>query len=136
MSPNSQIDFRYLTYPALVGAAILFFIGVRFMLQPDGAAQTFGVAAPAKGYEFHYVIGLRDLWLALLAGAAALMRDWRSLALWFGFGALVCFADATIAAGSSGSTFSVTFHTLCGIACVVLAYLYARRATDWSARGE
>jgi len=95
---------------------------------PESAAQTFGVSAMPKGYEFHYVIGLRDLWLALLAGAAAWFRDWRSLALWFGFGALVCFADAAIVTSVGGPGLAIAFHVVCGVLCVLLTLLYRWKA--------
>ena len=49
------------------------------------------------GHELYYIIGLRNVWLGLLAIAFAALREWRALALWFTFGAIVCFADASIA---------------------------------------
>jgi hypothetical protein len=105
----------------LAGGVLLTVIGVRYLLTPEGAARTFGVAAPPVGHELHYIIGLRNVWLGLLAVALATLREWRALALWFAFGAIVCFADATIAAGSAGRWPQITFHVGCGLACVALA---------------
>jgi hypothetical protein len=45
------------------------------------------------------------------------------LALWFGLGAIVCFADAWIASTATGRIPQVTFHVGCGIACLALAAL-------------
>lgn len=107
----------------LLGGALLTVIGIRYFVTPEGAARTFGLATKSTGHELHYVIGLRNVWLGLLAMAFAVLREWRALALWFGFGAIVCFADAAIAAGSSGRWPQVAFHLGCGIACVALAAL-------------
>jgi hypothetical protein len=110
-----------------LGGALLTVIGVRYFLTPEGAARSFGVAAKPAGHEFHYIIGLRNVWLGLLAVAFALLRDWRALTLWFGFGAIVCFADAAIAASSTGRTPQVAFHVGCGLACILIAVFAERR---------
>ena len=107
----------------LFGGLLLTIIGIRYLLVPGLAARTFGVATPPKGYELHYIIGLRNVWLGLLAVAFAALRQWRALMLWFGMGAVVCFADAGIAATSSGKLPQVAFHTGCGIAGVALTFL-------------
>lgn len=116
----------------LVAGVLLTVIGVRFFLTPEGAARTFGVAGRSDGYELHYIIGLRNIWLGLLAVAFALLSEWRALTLWFGFGALVCFADAGIAASSTGRVPQIAFHVGCGVACVGLAALAGRR---WQKNG-
>ena len=118
---------RWILAVCLLGGVLLAVIGVRYLLTPEGAARTFGVLARPAGYEFHYIIGLRNVWLGLLAGAFALLRDWRALTLWFGLGAIVCFADAAIAATSTGRVPQVAFHMGCGIACILLAALAGRR---------
>ena len=79
---------------ALVGGALLAIIGIRYLVVPKSAAFTFGVADEVLGYELHYIIGLRNVWLGLLAIVFAILREWRALTLWFGFGTVVCFADA------------------------------------------
>lgn len=110
-----------------VAASLLFVvIGVRFLVVPDGAARTFGLA-PALAHELHHMVGLRDLWLALLALAFALLREWRALALWFALGSLVCFADSLIVLMSSANPWAVGFHAGSGIFCLALA---------WAARRE
>ena len=73
---------------------LLTVIGVRYFVTPEGAARTFGVPGRPAGYELYYIIGLRNVWLGLLAVAFAALREWRALALWFAIGAIVCFADA------------------------------------------
>jgi hypothetical protein len=105
----------------LVGGALLAAIGVRYMLVPEQAARTFGVPGRPSGYELHYIIGLRNLWLGGLAIAFATLRQWLALALWFAMGAIVCFADAGIAASSIGRLPHIAFHTGCGLACIALA---------------
>jgi len=112
---------RWVLALCLIGGALLTIIGIRYFITPEGAARTFGVPGRPAGYEFHYIIGLRNIWLGLLAVAFAALREWRALALWFALGAIVCFADATIAASSTGRLAQIAFHVGCGFACVGLA---------------
>src|SRR5262249_23811713 len=86
----------------LLGGALLTFIGIRYFVVPHAAARTFGVPGRPTGFELHYVLGLRNVWLGLLAVALAVMREWRALALWFAGAVFVCFSDAFIAARSIG----------------------------------
>ena len=112
---------RHLLWLSVGAGLLLAFIGIRFMIVPRSAANTFGLAREIAGYELHHIVGLRDIWLGLLAVALAALREWRALALWFGLGALVCFADASIAAGSSGKMRAIVFHTGAGIVCAWMA---------------
>lgn len=102
---------------------VLLLIGMRFLFVPQKAARFFGIAAAAADTapELSYVIGLRDIWLALLVLVLSAIEDWRGLALWLGLGACVCFGDAAIAAYSSGRALSVGFHLASGLYCGVLA---------------
>jgi hypothetical protein len=116
----------------LIGGVLLTVIGVRYFLTPEGAARAFGAPGRPAGYELYYIIGLRNVWLGLLAVAFAVLREWRALVLWFAMGAIVCFADASIAASSTGRLPQVAFHIGCGLACVGLAagsWRLWRRAT-------
>jgi uncharacterized protein DUF4267 len=112
----------------LLGGALLTLIGIRYFLVPQSAARTFGVPSRPAGFELHYIIGLRNVWLGLLAVAFAAMRDWRALALWFAAAVVVCFADGLIAATSTGAVAQVAFHLGCGVASAVLAVLCWRAA--------
>jgi hypothetical protein len=112
------------------GGVILTVIGVRYFINPEHAARTFGVPDRPTGHELYYIIGLRNVWLGLLAVALAALREWRALALWFSFGAVVCFADASIAASSTGRWAQTTFHIACGLACIGLAWA----AWRWAGR--
>lgn len=118
---------RHLVWLGVFAGLLLTVIGVRFMIVPRTAANNFGLTKELVGYELHRMIGLRDLWLGLLGMALALLREWRALALWFAFGALVCFADAVIAAGSSGKPLAIAFHVGSGIFCSLLAGALAGR---------
>ncbi len=118
---------RWVLGVCLVGGVLLTVIGARYFLTPEGAARTFGVPARPAGYELYYIIGLRNVWLGLLAVVFALLREWRALALWFGLGAVVCFADAGIAASSTGRLPQIAFHLVCGVACVGLSAVTWRR---------
>lgn len=111
---------------ALVGGALLAIIGIRYLVVPESAAFTFGVADELTGHELHYIIGLRNVWLGLLAIVFAILREWRALTLWFGFGTVVCFADAAIAATSSGRLPQVAFHIGAGVICLALTFLIPR----------
>jgi len=103
------------------GGVMLAVIGARYFIRPEHAARTFGVPDRPLGHELYYIIGLRNVWLGLLAMAFAALREWRALALWFSFGAVVCFADASIAYASTGRWAQTTFHVVCGFACIGLA---------------
>jgi hypothetical protein len=112
----------------LLGGLLLTVIGIRYLAVPEQAARTFGVPGRPAGYELHYIVGLRNIWLGLLAIAFAALREWQALALWFALGTVVCFADAAIAATSTGRVPQVAFHVACGFACVVLASVCRRAA--------
>jgi hypothetical protein len=112
----------------LIGGIVLTVIGIRYLLVPQSAARTFGVPGQPAGYELHYIIGLRNVWLGLLAVAFAALREWRGLALWFTAAVAVCFADGLIAASSTGAIPQVAFHLGCGIASAILAALCWRAA--------
>ena len=111
---------------AMAGGLLLALIGARYLLVPEQAAVTFGVPRRPAGHELYYIIGLRNLWLGLLAVALAALRQWRALALWFAMGTIVCFGDAAIAASSTGKVPQVAFHIGCGIGCTVLAVILWR----------
>ena len=112
---------RLIVVLCLLGGVLLTVIGMRYFINPEHAARTFGVPDRPKGHELYYIIGLRNVWLGLLAVAFAALCEWRALALWFGLGMIVCFADAAIAATSTGRWPNVAFHVACGLACAGLA---------------
>jgi hypothetical protein len=114
---------------AVIAGVALAVIGVRFLIWPEMAARSFGVAGRPTGTELHTVVALRDLWLGALVLAFVALRDWRAMALWAGLGALVCFGDAILVASATGKPQAITFHTLSGIACCALA------AACWARRG-
>jgi hypothetical protein len=120
---------RWLLGICMAGGVLLAVIGARYLLVPEQAALTFGVPRRPAGNELYYIIGLRNLWLGLLAVAFAALRQWRALALWFAMGTIVCFADAAIAASSTGRLGQVAFHIGCGIGCAVLAPLLWRKGS-------
>lgn len=119
---------RWMLIFGLLGGLLLTIIGIRYFAVPEQAARTFGVPGRPAGYELHYIVGLRNVWLGLLAVAFAALREWRALALWFALGTVVCFADAAIAATSTGRIPQVAFHIACGCACVALAIVCWRVA--------
>jgi hypothetical protein len=115
---------RKLTWLAIIsmaGGLLLALIGARYLLMPEQAAVTFGLPKRPAGHELYHIIGLRNLWLGLLAVAFATLRQWRALALWFSMGTIVCFADAAIAASSTGKLPQIDFHLSCGLASALLA---------------
>lgn len=124
---NPRRDRRILILAAMAGA-ILTAIGLRFLIVPEEAARFFGLAGRPAGYHLHTVIGLRDVWLGLLAIGFVWLGEWRALTLWFGLGALVCFGDAGIVAGAGGRPLPIAFHLVSGIVCAVLAAVAFRRA--------
>lgn len=122
---TSRRRVRTLAWLTIFASLLFALIGVRFLMVPDSAARSFGLA-PALAHELHYVVGLRDLWLAILALAFALLREWRALMFWFALGSLVCFADSLIVQTSSANPWAVGFHVGSGIFCLALAWVAAR----------
>ncbi len=125
---------RAVAVVSLLGGLLLAVIGVRYLLVPEAATLSFGVGKRPQGHELYYIIGLRNLWLGLLAVAFALLQEWRALALWFAFGAIVCFADAGIAASSVGGLPHIAFHAGCGLACCGLPFLRGAARRNGSSR--
>lgn len=123
--------YRHLVWLGMLAGALLLVIGIRFMIVPRTAANNFGLLKDALGYDLHRLVGLRDIWLGALAIALAWLKEWRALALWFGLGAGVCFADAWIAAHAAGKTANTGFHVGSGIFCAAMAAALWRRR--WSA---
>jgi hypothetical protein len=99
---------------AIAVGALLALIGMRFLLAPDLAARQFGVATVSTDAALHRAIGLRDIWLGLVAIGLALWRWWPGLALWFAAGTVVCLGDAVLVLASSGSAWAVAFHLAAG----------------------
>ena len=124
--PNARRDGRIIALAALAGV-LMTVIGLRFVVFPDSAARFFGLVGRPNGFQLHTVIGLRDLWLGLLAVALCWFEEWRALMLWLGLGALVCFGDAGIVAGAEGKPLAVVFHLVSGVFFSVLAVLAWRR---------
>ena len=124
MSKRSTV----LLIAAGLGGVLLGVIGLRYLIVPESAARTFGVPGRPTGHEFHFIIGLRNLWLGALAFGLAALRQWHGLALWFATGTAVCFADALIAAKATGKPPQVAFHLVCGLLFALLAALCRRRA--------
>lgn len=119
--PSENRTTRLMLIFGILAGILLAAIGIRYFVVPESAARTFGVPGRPAGYELYYIIGLRNVWLGLLAVAFAALREWRALALWFALGTVVCFADAAIAASSTGRMPQIAFHVACGCACVALA---------------
>jgi hypothetical protein len=111
---------------AALASVILTVIGIRFLLWPESAAKVFGIEPRPQGLQLHHIVGLRDLWLGLLALAFLYYQEWRALGLWFGLGVFVCIGDAAIVWMSHGKAAAVAFHVGSGIFCAVMARLLLR----------
>jgi hypothetical protein len=108
---------------AALTAVVLLVIGFRFLLVPHQASRFFGLApsTTSESLDLHYVVGLRDIWLAAILAVLTALQDWRGLAIWLGFGVLVCAGDAVIVGYSSGKPFPIAFHLASGLFCAILA---------------
>lgn len=113
---------RWVMGLAIAAGLALAIIGIRFLAVPHQAARFFGIANPPRPFDLHYVVALRDLWLAAMLIALALLREWRALAICLGAGAVVCFGDALIVLASSARPSSIAFHVASGVYCGVLAW--------------
>ena len=118
---------RWLAGLAIVTGTVLLVIGVRFLAVPEDAADVFGIEVPTTPHHLHYVIAVRDLWLAALLIGFGIWRDWRALALTLATGALVCFADSLIVARATGWPEAIAFHAASGCFCSWLAWSCWRR---------
>jgi len=121
MDADASAFKRLLLIFSLLGGLLLVVIGVRYFLSPLAAARTFGVPGRPAGFELHYIVGLRNVWLGLLVVGLVVLRQWRGLALWFAIGTTVCFADAFLAASSTGRWPHIAFHVACGVGSIGLA---------------
>jgi hypothetical protein len=128
MKPH--IRRRWLRGLAIATGLVLGVIGLRFGLVPRSAARFFGLDTPAAPAHVHYVVAVRDLWLALLVVALAALREWRALALWLGLAAMACLADAVIVSQATGWLRAILFHLTCGLICLALAIACWREAAD------
>jgi hypothetical protein len=124
---NPRRDRRVLILAWLAGFALAV-IGVRFYIWPEAASRFFGLIGRPTGYQLHTAIGLRDMWLAAVLLATVALGEWRLLAVWLGFGAMVCFGDAGIVFGANGRPLAILFHLFSGVFMTVLAVLAWRRA--------
>lgn len=111
---------RHLVWLGIFAGVVLSVIGVRFLVDPKAAQHTFGLAKGLLDTELHRIVGLRDLWLGLLAVAFAALGEWRALALWFGLGVAVCLGDAAIVAVTTAKWWAVAFHLGSAVFCGLL----------------
>ena len=118
---------RYLKPVSIAAGLLLGIIGARFLLVPDAAARTFGLARSGIVHELHHMVGLRDLWLSAILIVLVALGEWRAAAVWLLLAAPVCFADAVIAAASSGKAWAVAFHAGSGLVCLALGVAAWRR---------
>ena len=121
MAKRSALLHRCLVVMGAAAGVLLAIIGIRYLVSPQAAARTFGVSGHPARFELHHIIGLRNVWLGVLAVGCVVLRQWRALSLWFAIGTTVCFADAAIAASSSGRWPHIAFHVGCGLGCIGLA---------------
>ncbi|MEQ1713608.1 MAG: DUF4267 domain-containing protein, partial [Hyphomicrobium sp.] len=103
---------------------------------PRAAQHTFGLAKGVLDRELHSVIGLRDVWLGVLAVLLAALKEWRALALWLALGAAVCVADAAIVAASTGKWWAIAFHLGSAVFCGWLAVACRRGSSRREADGD
>jgi hypothetical protein len=89
------------------------------MVMPSDAVTSFGLQGSSASAGLPFVIGLRDVWLAVIALAFLAYRDWRALALWCGAGSVVCAADAMLVAVLDGPISAVAFHAVAAGLCAV-----------------
>ncbi len=128
VKPKLRAPERWLIALSVAAGLALLVIGIRFLTVPHQASRFFGIGFPPGPFDLHHVIGLRDLWLALLLIGLALLQEWRALALCLGLGVLVCGGDALIVMQSSGRLDAIAFHLVSGVYCGVLAWLVMRRS--------
>lgn len=95
---------------AVAAGLVFLVIGLRFVLVPQAAFDFFGLADPPRLRDLSTIIGLRDIWLALLVLGLGRWREWRALALTLGLGVLVCLCDTVVAVVSDGWSPSLLLH--------------------------
>ena len=127
---NGTRGQRWLLWLGGGAGLVLLVIGLRFLIVPEAATRTFGLGARPDAATLDAVIGLRDLWLAGLALAFAILREWRALALWLLLGAGVCAGDAVIVARHGGPGLALAFHVVSGVVCALAGWRCWRRAAQ------
>ena len=129
--PTGTHNHRLLRWLGGGAGLVLLAIGFRFLIVPEAATRTFGLGAKPDAVALDAVIGLRDVWLAGLALAFAVWREWRALALWLVLGAGVCIGDALIVAADGGPSTALAFHGVSGVFCGAVGWrcwLIARKS--------
>ena len=123
--PSRSADQRLPRVLAVLGAGagfVLLVIGVRFLAWPQAATWAFGLGGRPTPVALDALIGLRDVWLALLAVAFAILRERRALALWLLLGAGVCVGDALVVGWHGGPWPALAFHAASGVFCAVVGW--------------
>jgi hypothetical protein len=120
-TPGTTGRAHRLAWLCALAGIVLALIGLRFLLAPEAAMRFFGIGSAPATHTLAGLVGLRDLWLGLLAIGLAALREWRALALWLGLGGLVCLGDAAIVAGTTAKAAAIAFHVGSGLVCAALA---------------
>ena len=110
----------------LFGAA-LFFIGGRFLLDPETAERGFGLVYAQPNESFHYIKGVRDLFSGLIITVFTLLNWRKPLAIVFLTGSLVPVGDMIIVLTASSAIHSAAWiHGLTALTAWIASYFLLR----------
>lgn len=128
-APTQFSELPWLRRAGVAAGIVLSLIGLRFLIVPESAAHFFGIDRLVTSHELHAVIGIRDVWLGLLAIVFAWRSDWRALGLWFMLAAGVCVADFVVVLRAGGAVPPLAFHAFSGLFCGAFAIIAARASS-------
>lgn len=110
----------------LFGAG-LFFIGGRFLLDPETAEHGFGLIYAQPNEAFHYIKGVRDLFSGLIITTFTVLNWRKPLAVALLTGSLVPIGDMTIVLTAPSTLHSAAWiHGLTALTIWIVSYFLLR----------
>ncbi|MDR2272773.1 MAG: DUF4267 domain-containing protein [Sphingobacterium sp.] len=105
----------------LTGIALLF-IGLRFLISPINAEFDYGISTNTRAdYSFHYIKGVRDLFLGILLVLLVLAKQRKALAIALLVATVVPFGDLMIVMAENGSDWQHGIaHLIAVTICVII----------------
>lgn len=109
----------------------LVYVGMRFLLVPEGAERDFGLIYDQPGYSFHSTKGVRDLSWGLVITLLTIFNWRKPLAVVILSGSLVPVVDMLVVLSAPTAVPEIAWvHGLTAIFSWVIGYFLLRNQTD------
>jgi hypothetical protein len=125
-------------WSSIVTGLLLLFIGGRFFLLPEPAADAFGIHVSTSGdHSFHYIKGIRDIFTGSIILLLLLTKEFRALGFVLLLGCIIPTVDFLIVLTrphfETGHLFS---HLSALIICIPLGIYYLRSVEKAKVRSK